>query len=208
MARRPAATAAATRTTSRKGARSTSAVAAAASARAKGANPAADLLKDAIDPKAVHVSFGDRHDFVAAHEARQADLAKHNEEMMDAAVGIRKETVATMNKIEKELHEAETELLDAAATAEKGHATIQEINERLKAIEELNTSARHHIVVIVRNMCKDKCMTILIIAVLVGVSIVGALLVRQTLIDSRQSGTTTVVVQSTPPPGATPAPPG
>lgn len=163
-----------------------------------------ELLRDALgaDGKGTgkHVHFGHIQDAQDAHAERQVDLQDHNQTMVATAVELRKDTKSALDGIERELAKAEEEMIDASNVAARGHDTIREINARLDEIAELNTSARHNIMVIVRNLCKDKCMTILIIAVLVGVSIVGALLVRQTLVDSRQSGTTTVVVQATPAP--------
>jgi hypothetical protein len=142
-------------------------------------------------------------------QAVEADARTHagtTAQMLSSALAVNDDNLDIIARIEGDVAKAEGDLGLVAQILEEDNERIQRIDAKLKSMDSLTARAQRELVYIVRNLCKDRCFTFLIILTLVAVSCVGALFIRKSIADANQGKQTTVVVQpATPPPTPSPA---
>lgn len=139
-------------------------------------------------------------------EAQSAARTAQTAELLTAALQVNDDSIGIVRNIESDLHRAEGEMIHVAETLEDDRERIKRVDEKLKSMDSLIARARRELIYIIRNLCKDRCFTFLIILTLVAVSCIGALFIRDSIASSNQSKQTTVVVQPAPPSTVAPAP--
>ena len=127
----------------------------------------------------------------ATAEQQRADTGQ----MLDQALDVREDNIEMLRMMEGQIQQGSNDLDDIAELLARDRERIAAIDAKVKAMDSQVARGRRELVAIIRNMCRDRCFTFLIIFALVAVSIVGAIFIRDSIREANQKEGDTVVVQ-------------
>jgi hypothetical protein len=126
--------------------------------------------------------------------------------MLQHALDVREDNIELVSMMQKAADRGNEDADEIARMLAQDRERIERIDDKIKSMDSTIERGRRELVAIIRNMCRDRCFTFLIIFGLVAVSIIGAVFIRDSIKEANQKDGDTVVVQpAAPAPTAAPA---